>query len=64
MITKGVKSVVTGNVGPNAFGVLPDGIVVYLIMAGMVREVIENFMPGKFAKTDSPGPGKQFKMNP
>ncbi len=54
----------TGNVGPNAFGVLPDGIVVYLIMAGMVREVIENFMPGKFAKTDSPGPGKQFKMNP
>jgi len=62
MITKGVKSVVTGNVGPNAFGVLaPAGIDVYLTTGGMVREAVENFKSGKLAKVDSPGQGKQLK---
>ncbi|MFA5260743.1 MAG: NifB/NifX family molybdenum-iron cluster-binding protein [Candidatus Omnitrophota bacterium] len=65
MITQGVKTVVTGHVGPNAFGVLtPAGIDVYLTTVGMVREAIENFKSGKLIKADSPGPGKLFKMNP
>jgi predicted Fe-Mo cluster-binding NifX family protein len=65
MITKGVKAVVTGNVGPNAFGVLtPAGIDVYLTTVGVVREAVENFKAGKLVKADSPGPGKQSRTNP
>ncbi|MBN1869795.1 MAG: NifB/NifX family molybdenum-iron cluster-binding protein [Candidatus Omnitrophica bacterium] len=62
MITKGVKAVVTGNVGPNAFGVLTQaGIDAYVGANGPVREAIDHFKSGKLKKADSPGPGKQSK---
>ena len=63
MIAKGVKTVVTGNVGPNAFGVLTSaGIDVYTGAQGTVREAVENFKAGTLEKAGSPGHGKQKKI--
>jgi len=43
-----VKAVLTGNVGPNAFGVLrAAGVQVYLASGGTVREAIIQFKEGK-----------------
>jgi predicted Fe-Mo cluster-binding NifX family protein len=44
----GAQAVVTGNVGPNAFGVLQaSGVPVYLSGGGTVREVIEAYKTGR-----------------
>ena len=58
---KGVKVVLTGNVGPNAFGALSAaGIEIITGAYGTVREVIEKFKKGKFRKTDKPTVGGHF----
>jgi len=45
---RGAKAVLTGNVGPNAFGVLESaGIQVYLALPGTVGEAIQAFSGGK-----------------
>ncbi len=55
IVVKGVKVVITGNVGPNAFGALSAaGIEIMTGVSGTVKEVIENFKKGQLRKTDAP----------
>jgi len=56
---KGVKVVITGNVGPNAFGALSAaGIEIMTGASGTVREVVEKFKRGELGKTDAPTVGE------
>ncbi len=51
---KGVKLVITGNVGPNAFGALSAaGIEIITGASGTIKEVIEKFKNGQLEKTNS-----------
>ena len=51
---KGVKAVLTGNVGPNAYQTLnASGIEIYTGASGKVSEVIEKFKNGEFSKTEN-----------
>ena len=48
IVGKGVEAVLTGNCGPNAFGVLNSaGIKVFTGASGTIREAIENYKTGK-----------------
>jgi predicted Fe-Mo cluster-binding NifX family protein len=61
--SKGVKAVLTGNVGPNAFQTLQAaGIEVYTGVSGSVKEAIESYKSGKLKKTESPSVGSHFGM--
>jgi predicted Fe-Mo cluster-binding NifX family protein len=52
---EGVKVVITGNVGPNAFGVLSAvGIEIVTGAFGTVREVVEKFKRGELKRTGAP----------
>lgn len=52
---KGVEAVLTGNCGPNAFGVLNSaGIKVITGAAGTVQEAIDNFKAGKLQASSQP----------
>jgi predicted Fe-Mo cluster-binding NifX family protein len=63
MVDKDVKIVITGNVGPNAFGALSAaGIEIVTGAFGTVREVVENFKKGKLTTTGSPTVGGHFGM--
>ncbi len=54
-VNKGVKVVITGNVGPNAFGSLSAaGIEIVTGASGTVKEVIEKFKKGQLGKTGLP----------
>lgn len=60
VVQKGAQAVVTGNVGPNAFGVLrAAGVSIYLSAgAETVRQVVESFKEGKLqAVADANVPG-------
>ena len=47
VVEQGVEAVLTGNVGPNAFGVLQTaGVPVFLTRGGTVREVVQAYMAG------------------
>jgi len=60
---KGVKAVITGNMGPRAFQVFSQlGIDVYQ-GTGTVREVVEKFADGKLTKI-SEATGPMFMGNP
>lgn len=59
---KGVKALITGNLGPNAASALSAaGIVVYLVSGGTVREAIEAYKSGSLREasgaTDPPHSG-------
>jgi predicted Fe-Mo cluster-binding NifX family protein len=55
---KGVKMVITGNVGPNAFRALSAAQIEVMTGAfGTIIEVIEKFNRGKLKKTDAPTVG-------
>jgi len=55
IVGKGVKVVITGNVGPNAFGALSAaGIEIMTGASGTVKEAIENFKKGQLGKTNGP----------
>ncbi len=65
VIDKGAEAVITGNVGPNAFGVLNQaGIPVYTGAAGSPRQALESYASGNFATTQSPTVGDHFGMQP
>ena len=54
MVDKGVKWVITGSVGPNAFQVLSSaGIKVATGVSGKVSDAIEDFKAGKLSETNS-----------
>lgn len=58
VIQKGVNAVISGSVGPNAFGVLESaGIQVFMIQGGTVKEAIEAFKRGELPPLAGPGMG-------
>ncbi len=60
---KGVEAVVTGNCGPNAFGVLNSaGIKVMTGASGTVQEAAENFKAGKLQESSQPSAGAHSGM--
>lgn len=60
---KGVKVVITGNVGPNAFGALSAaGIEIITGASGTIKEVIEKYKNGQLERTGSPTVGDHFGM--
>jgi len=61
--SKGVKVIITGNVGPNAFQALSAaGIRVVIGAFGNVREVIEKYKSGELKETSSPTVRGHFGM--
>ena len=47
IVQKGVKALITGNLGPNAASALSaSGIKVYLVPGGTIKEVVEAFKSG------------------
>lgn len=65
VVDKGAQAVLTGNVGPNAFGVLSQaGISVYTGISGTVRQAVETLRSGGVNATSSPTVGGHFGMQP
>jgi len=63
IVSKGVKVVITGNVGPNAFQALSAaGIKIITGAYGTVREVIEKYKRGDLKETGSPTVRGHFGM--
>jgi predicted Fe-Mo cluster-binding NifX family protein len=55
MANKGVKTVITGNVGPNAFKALSAaGIEIITGAVGTVKEVVEKLNRGEYDRTKAP----------
>jgi predicted Fe-Mo cluster-binding NifX family protein len=60
---RGVKVLITGNVGPNAFGALSAaGIEIVTGASGTVREVVEKFKRGELGRTGAPTVGEHSGM--
>ena len=58
---KGVKTVLTGNVGPNAFQTLQAGGVRVIVgISGSVKEAIEKYKKGELKPTDNPSVRNKF----
>jgi len=61
--SKGVKLLITGNVGPKAFQALSAaGIEIVTGAFGTVREIVERFTRGELRKTGAPTVGGHFGM--
>jgi len=60
---KGVKVLITGNVGPNAFQALSAaGIKIVTGAFGTVKEVAEKYKKGELSETDAPTVEGHFGM--
>lgn len=60
---KGVKAVLTGNVGPNAFQTLQAaGVEIITGISGLIKEVIEKYKKGEFNPTQGPNVERKFGM--
>jgi len=58
LVDRGVKAVITGNVGHNAFVTIQDTpIRIYLGATGTVREALENFKKRKLSRAKEPSVG-------
>ena len=63
IVGKGLKVVITGNVGPNAFQTLSAaGITIMVGASGTVRETIERFKRGELHETKAPNVRGHFGM--
>lgn len=63
MSEKGVKTVLTGNCGPNAFNVFGQaGIQVIVGVSGPVRHAVEQFKAGALSSASSPNVASHFGM--
>ena len=63
MAEKGVSHVLTGNCGPNAFGVFGQaGVEVVVGVTGRAREAVERFKAGEFASASAPNVQSHFGM--
>jgi len=63
VVSKGVKAVLTGNVGPNAHQVLSAaGISIFTGVSGTVKEAIDGYKNGKYKSADVPSVGSKFGM--
>jgi predicted Fe-Mo cluster-binding NifX family protein len=61
--SKGVKAVVTGNVGPNAFQTLnAAGIEIFIGASGTIKNAIEEYKKGKLQTASNPSVGSKFGM--
>ncbi|MFH1856073.1 MAG: NifB/NifX family molybdenum-iron cluster-binding protein [Candidatus Omnitrophota bacterium] len=63
VVSKGVKVVLTGNIGPNAHQVLSAaGINIFTGVSGTVKEAIDGYKNGKYKPVDAPSVGSKFGM--
>jgi predicted Fe-Mo cluster-binding NifX family protein len=63
VVSKGVKAVLTGNVGPNAHQVLSAaGISIFTGVSGTVKEAIDGYKNGKYKLADAPSVGSKYGM--
>ena len=62
-VSKGVKAVLTGNIGPNAHQVLSAaGISIFTGVSGTVKEAVEGYKNGKYKAAEAPSVGSKFGM--
>ncbi len=63
VVSKGVKAVLTGNVGPNAHQVLSAaGIEVFTGVSGTVKDAIDGYKNKMYKAADTPNVGSKFGM--
>lgn len=63
VLSKGVRAVLTGNVGPNAHQVLSAaGIQVCTGVSGTLKEAVENYKKGNYQPADVPNVDSKFGM--
>lgn len=63
VVSKGVKAVLTGNVGPNAHQVLSaGGISVFTGVSGRVKDAIKCYKDGEYKPAAAPSVGSKFGM--
>lgn len=61
LASKGVKALLTGNVGPNAYQALSSaGISVFTGVSGSVREAADGYKSGKYKAIIAPSVGSKF----
>ena len=62
---KGVQVVLTGNCGPNAFGVLAAaGIEIVIGVTGTVQEALQDYKAGKYQASSQPNVATNFGAGP
>ena len=63
VVSKGAETLITGNIGPNAFGVLSAaGVRAFSALSGSVQQAIDDFKAGALTEIVSPNVGGHFGM--